>query len=431
MKARTEEVWRHIFESTDLDEALQTDGFFQISSQELREFSGPLGGPDARNLVKFDHSDQLPTPLKKRRLSVLPVARGKFIVGPLKTYMPTAEEDFRGIPLRRMSLDGNLETLSSGGVSSESSALMVAKASGMIDDFLGEACQHTGFGKTSPSEPFSFLVDRVGFGSLSVDAATSTAMEIDGIYESKSWIAPIEAKNRLHRDFHIRQIYYPVRAMVSTHRKTIRSVLLTHHDGIYQFREVLFTDFNNLSSFEVRRVGQYTIGETSNTRSDLAALASRSKPDLSPRRVSFPQADKFEKVLFVVEKLLEAPLCRDEIADLFGYAPRQGDYYANAAVYIGLAKKSDGRFHASPQASKIFSLNGALRFKQLAEVLLEVPSILRGVQFWFAKSALPKTPDMVAIMKLEGESVSLNPTTEERRARTAIDWVDWLVSNFD
>jgi hypothetical protein len=428
VKSSGAQVWEQLFEVPQITDDLARDGYFRVTSAQLNSFSKPRGGPDARNLVKFDTSDRLPPSLKSRSLSFLPVARGVFLVGPFRTYLDTPEEESRRVPVQRISFVNTLETLEQNEINSESTALMIAQSSGMMSQFLGYESVHTGFGKSSTAN-FSFCADREGLNPLNINVDSSTPMELDGVYETAKAIALVEAKNVRSRDFHVRQLYYPMRTLQARYNKPLRNLLVSQHGGIFEFREVAFRDPLNISSFETVRLARYDLSSDRFTRGDLDQICRQEPLAVVPLDVSFPQADKFEKVLFVIERLLEGPLGRDDIANLFGYVPRQGDYYARAGMYLRLVRKEGGLFYATKKAQEVFDRVGADRTRELARILLTVRTIRQALLISVSSGALAKKEQVIALMRDHGEARSINPTTEARRAKTALDWVDWILAN--
>ena len=69
-------------------------------------------------------------------------------------------------------------------------------------------------------------------------------------------------------------------------------------------------------------------------------------------------------------------LSKAGIAETFGFDERQGDYYGNAACYLGLLRRADGRFEATA-AGKAFARlrTRAERTGALVGAMLAVPSL--------------------------------------------------------
>lgn len=58
--------------------------------------------------------------------------------------------------------------------------------------------------------------------------------------------------------------------------------------------------------------------------------------------VPYPQANDLDKVIDIVTNNKAGLTTKSAIADFFDFEERQGDYYANAAVYLGLLKRKPG-----------------------------------------------------------------------------------------
>ena len=423
-------MWSEILGRREISAPISHDGFFQISSQTLNEISKPLGGPDARNLVKFDSSDQLPSPLKNMGLSILPISRGEFLVGKFKVYLATPDEDLRQSPIRSFADSGRFETLDTSDLNSESKALMAAYSTGIIADFLGDEAHHTGFGKTS-AEQFSFTAPLVEHGRLPVNIVSGTPMEIDGVYETRKIIGLVEAKNKRQRDFHVRQLYYPFRSLALKHSKPLAPILMTQSGGVFEFRQVNFRDHLDISSFEISKFARYAITPDRLTIAELKNHCNEVKKRTLPDGETFPQADQFEKVFHVVTCLARNPMNKTQIAELFGYAPRQGDYYAKAGEYLGLVEKTGSYYRASKAGISLVQMSGVEQLRAISKLLLETPTI-RDIFLETVKSR-GRLPVRAALgfMRHNDDNVGLNATTERRRVNTALDWVDWILSNCD
>lgn len=429
MKASGSDVWASILEEKKIKRAISRTGYFEISSTTLNQISKPLGGPDARNLVKFDSSDQLPAPLKELNLAILPVSRGEFLVGQFDVYLETHAESLRKMPVRSFAEEKEFETLDTKNLNSESKALMAAYSTGIISDFLGGETRHTGFGKTS-SEEFNFKASITRGEQIQIHVDSSTPMEIDGTYETKTTIGLIEAKNLISRDFHVRQLYYPFRSLLLRHSKSLAPILMTQSAGIFEFRLVNFRDPQDISSFEITKTARYSIGSDALTESELLDYCREVPASRHGGRETFPQADRFEKVMHVINSLVNGPMNKTQIADLFGYTPRQGDYYAKAGAYMGLIEKDGLLFKLSPLGNSIAKLTGTTQIREVSKLMLRIPTIREIFLESLRSKKKIAREKAIEIMRSHRESAGINPTTELRRVNTAVDWVDWIHSNF-
>lgn len=72
--------WIKIFEKYAILSDIDRAGVFQISSLQINEFM------ESRLMTKFDHASNLPTIFQQHDLSILPITRGKYLIGKFETY---------------------------------------------------------------------------------------------------------------------------------------------------------------------------------------------------------------------------------------------------------------------------------------------------------------------------------------------------------
>lgn len=185
-------------------EELEEKGYFYLTAKELKE----LSGREPRLMAKHDFSTSRPWIFKELGLGILPVSRSEYFIGPLDLYERFPEPTHAGAgSVRTLDMPAGLDTLDIESVNSESMALNVASASGMLEHFLGcEPLQATVAGRMS-SLDMAIPVPELGL-EVKVDRAQ---MEIDGGFESLEHLVLVEAKNHISEDFNIRQLYFPYR----------------------------------------------------------------------------------------------------------------------------------------------------------------------------------------------------------------------------
>ena len=79
-------AWNSLFDKHDLLTKVQKDGYFEITAAQINEER------ESRLMAKFDHSANLPAIFKKHNLSILPLSRSKYIVGPFSTHFTIAPD---------------------------------------------------------------------------------------------------------------------------------------------------------------------------------------------------------------------------------------------------------------------------------------------------------------------------------------------------
>ena len=146
-----------------------------------------------------------------------------------------------------------------------------------------------------------------------------------------------------------------------------------------------------------------------------------------PGDAPFPQADDASKIIDVVELLLSNPMSKSEIAERFEVDPRQGDYYGNAAAWLGFAKKSRGAFRLTPQGINLAHMNRTDRIVALAEAVTSMPVFSEAARSKVGGEVM--TVDQTA--HLIAKKTTLRGTTPPRRASTVRAWIDWLAGQLN
>lgn len=419
------EVWEHIFEQYPVLSAINSEGAFQITSAELNRISKPLYGPDARNLVKYDHKVSLPPAFRRHNLALLPVGRGDFLIGPYKIYAPLPDKDF--VPVRTLEHGDQFESLQR--ISSENDALMVAYYGGAVSRTLSEPVQYTGGGKLGgPAFDMRVGTSQKHRVTQEISVKKGVSIEIDALYEGASLIAAFEAKMKSAVDFNIRQLYYPYRALSVNHNKPVRTVFLTYSNEIFDLREFTFAEPENMSSFRQLSRFRFTREKTRVTPENLQELSkSLSNSEPAPGQYPFPQADSMERVLNLVEMLLENSLTKRQISEAFGFHERQADYYANAAGYLGLATRLDkGLWVATTDAKRVFGLPFRERNIEICGLILR-QKVFRSAldQTLDSGRALTKTA-IEGILARTNQASTIAGSTLPRRVSTVLGWVRWM-----
>ena len=79
-KTGIDAAWEILFERHAIPDRVAEQGTFSISSAEINTVK------EARLMAKFDRSAQLPTVFRQHGLSILPVSRGEYLIGPFQTH---------------------------------------------------------------------------------------------------------------------------------------------------------------------------------------------------------------------------------------------------------------------------------------------------------------------------------------------------------
>lgn len=123
----------------------------------------------------------------------------------------------------------------------------------------------------------------------------------------------MEAKNVVHKDFHIRQLYYPYRLCKTKVKKPIRLVFAIYSNMIYRLSEYRFTSLDNYSSIELVQSKNYSLQNITITIEDLLNVRNNTivKNDDNMKynkKVPFIQANSMDRIISLLENLYENPI---------------------------------------------------------------------------------------------------------------------------
>src|SRR5699024_6396958 len=302
--SKTDQAWEKLFEKYNIVEEVLKHDIFQISSKEINEFR------EARLMTKFDHSDNLPYLFKKHNLAILPDSRGTYIIGNFKAYQKLKVNEIKPLSVN---LPDHIESLNPNNITSEAVALNIAHASGMIDYIMNHEDDNT-------TSSILTLSGRMGSGKINYKIkstnkkeknkyhyinVTNSQIEIDASYENMNIITVLEAKNKLPKDFLIRQLYYPYRFYKSLQiNKTIKPVFFTYADEVFNFYIYEFKD--KLDYTSIQQIEQYSfiLNEVLNINLNEVLEISHKSPMLAePHDLVYPQANNFTRILDMLDYL--------------------------------------------------------------------------------------------------------------------------------
>jgi len=351
-------------------------------------------------------------------ITILPVSNGQYALlsgdgycqipepDQIECYDPNKIRDFQTL---------NWKT----GLRSEPQVIDTLFCSSALRSFIGDEDLTLTVRGRLRAKPFSyaFTTQRHGEKELAVNGVQ---IEIDSGYEGDS-IAIVEAKFGATTDIIVRQLFYPYRHMLESGvSKNLHLVYLVYSNKVFSLYEVGFENPHQYHSCKILRQKHYTLEALKKIPSfaDVVGRARKSQAGDAP----FPQADDLSKIIDVVELLLPTPLSKDEIAERFEVDSRQGDYYGNAAVWLGFADKSHGGFGLTPRGVSLAQMNRVDRIIALAETVASMPVFAEASRAEARGNKMG--PDEIA--RLIAKNTSLGGTTPPRRASTVRSWIDWL-----
>ena len=222
------------------------------------------------------------------------------------------------------------ESINVNHISSEANAINVMILTGILDDFLNTTGNVATFNGRMGTGAFDFVVNTTRNIKRKISVINAQC-EIDGGFENDDSVVIMEAKNVVHEDFHIRQLYYPYRLWKSKVNKPIRLVFSVYSNQIYRLFEYRFNVLEDYSSIELIQMKNYSLQDTTITIDDLIQVRQHTKSitddNMAHSKVPFIQANSIERIISLLENMYENPMTGQQIAELMDFEPRQSDYY--------------------------------------------------------------------------------------------------------
>lgn len=420
-KGLNDKAWEQLFEKYDILEHIERAGQFQISARQIKEVREP------RLMTKFDHTINLPQVFSANGLSILPVARGDYIISHFDAYHKFEPDD---TPVTRVSIPAYIQSLDSSNVPSEAIALNCAVAAGIVADFLAdEEIVATVSGRMG-SGTFDFNIDNLKTKSSCTVAVNNSQIEIDAAFEGIRGLALFEAKRDLSEDFLVRQLYYPFRVWKSRVTKPVRPLFLVYSNGIYRIYEYRFTDPSNYNSIALVQQRNYTVEDTAITAGDIQQVLYSAVREAEPQ-LPFPQADKFERIINICELLNDQDLTPNDVTERYAFDVRQTNYYTDAASYLGLIEKREDSsvtlYKLSDKGREILKKGYKQRQLAFCNCILSHGVFADTLKSHFETGVMPHKNEIIQIMKKSNLYNINSDSTYERRSSTIKGWVNWIV----
>lgn len=438
MPSKLDTAWNRLEEHFHIvDEIVRTGSFF-ISADQIKN----IGQREPRLMTKFDTQIQQPRLFNDNNLSILPTGRGDYVIAKMNLFGNLTENNT--VETGSVMIPEDYTSLNLSTITSESLALSAADISGVFNDFLGEDELHTTVCGRMGSGVFNFNVNGQNGRQIPISVINSQE-EIDGSQECARFLALIEAKNKMHPDFMIRQLYYPMRTWnQKLPNKFIRNIYMQYSNGEFYLREYGFADINVYNSLELLREKKYILVERNQRRITaglVLQLLENTQTTAAPDNVPFPQCDEFRRIIYLCELFWEdinREWTKDDLYQNISFGSidkRQVDYYLNGALYIRLIQcRRDGRtayYKLADLGLRIMSATGhnertlnfieAICRNELLKKLLK-STILSNVH-------LPDKADIIAEMRrynlFDGDAMY------DRRATTVRRWINWVLTQIE
>ena len=421
------EAWIKLFEKYDIISKIKSEGAFYITASQIKEFKEP------RLMAKWDSSENLPSIFKKYNINILPISRTGYVLSDFKLYEPIPELGEHITEMQKVEIP-EYETIDIGNISSEANAINVLMLSKILDDFLDEDDNVATFNGRMGTGIFNFHVDRHRGTAFQVDVKNAQC-EIDGGMENDNSVVILEAKNVVHPDFHVRQLYYPYRLWASKVEKPIRLVFSIYSNQIYRLFEYEFEDKNNYSSIRLVKSKNYSLQDTYIALNEIYDVYSNVKvvydDNQNKTNIPFIQANSFERIISLMELLFEEERTTENIAEKMEFDLRQSDYYYNAGRYLGLFEKKDveedGKIIKKVFLSRLGKDTVQLRYKErqlkLVSLILEHEIFNKLFLKVYNSGELPTKEEIQSIMR---KNNVCNDGQIVRRSSSVYSWLKWI-----
>jgi hypothetical protein len=422
-KINLEQAWEILFDEYHIADRVSDQGAFRISANQINKIK------EARLMAKFDQSSHLPSIFRKNNLSILPITRGEYVIGPFSTHEPISYSLNKSVPIQPVEIP-KWQTLDHTNLYSEASTLLFAYNSGIIKDVLeSPEIAFTVNGRMS-SGIFDYEVANCNHsGKREKIIVQNAQIEIDAGYESSDAFYIFEAKNIAVEEILIRQLYYPYRLWSEKISKRVVPVFLVFsndefHVFIYEFEDKQFYNSIRLLKHKV-----YTFADEEISLPDIVSIWENTPPVDEPR-ITFPQADSFERILDLVSILSGKSLTRDEVTLKYEFDPRQTNYYVTACEYLGLIERGNNannerEYKLSCTAQEIMKKRYKQKYLSLVQKVLEKPIFHEIFGLTIKSGEIPDKQKIFHIM--ENSNLSINRTTINRRLSTVRSWIEWIL----
>ncbi len=391
-----------------------------------------ISGREPRLMAKQDTLESRPEIFRRNHLVILPIKNGEYVIFKDTDHRSYYEfnPDLTSLPIEThlsASQIDEIETLNLSSITSEFQAIDYANIVSILKTYTDESnlcltirgkLRSGSFSITLPDQRTPILINGV-------------QIEIDSGFEGSNGIYIVEAKLGRRQDFHIRQLYFPWKDRSSRSIKPVIPIFFTYSNGLFYLTTFKFGE--NYGDIEIIKQKCYSVDEDPVLTISYQNLTDTIQADPSePSFVPFPQANDLDKIIDMVISFSEELNTKDAIADHFEFDERQGDYYANAAIYLGFLDRglTQGSFTLTSLGQDLQRCktrrcrNGFLLFQ-----LFKRPVFRYAI-------GMSRKSDNIGSIAIDDVSAIIkrfdpryNEITSRRRASTVKSWLKWIKVN--
>ena len=295
----------------------------------------------------------------------------------------------------------------------------MAVATGLLEDFLGESeLRLTVRGRLrAPRFEFGFRAQHAQLPLV----ADGVQVEVDSGFEGEG-IHLIEAKLGTRSNFHVRQLYYPMRMWdLLVPSKKVSTIFLSWSNRRFSLRRFSFEPLTDYHALASSAAIDYVLDEPRAVPT-LAEVLDATKLGPLPLGLPFPQADDLRRVIDVVDAIAAGCSSRTRIAARYGFDERQSDYYGNAAAFLDLLVRADGAFELSAIGRSFVSADLSGRHRLLLRQMAIKPVFRQCLTQVASAGRLPPRGEVAEQISRD---TGLSGATPLRRATTVLCWLRW------
>lgn len=414
MADKKDTAWAKIFDELNLDQLLHENGIATVTADQIKKISKE----EPRLMAKWDERDSRPAPLKRSNSTILPVSNGEYRLIAADGYIDlpdSIEPNLYKWPNRK-----NYQTLPEN-LHSESQVIDACVASKLLHAFVEEDDLLLTVRGRLRSPEFTFGISDHGGRSHAV-VVNGVQVELDAGFEGAERFYIIESKLSAASSLIVRQLYYPYRMW---HSRGVTKPIVPLYIG-YSNKTVTLIEYSiprpeQYGPLHILQHKRFVFDDTPPDLS-LADLVNKIKPsNREPDGIPFPQADNLARVIDTIDLVSRGFTSKEDISEAWAYDERQGDYYSNAAVYLGMLKREGRNGFSLTENGRYFSqLSARQRIQLLAEQALKHPVFYESAASLVKRDACP---DLEQISEWIAYYSTLSGTTPRRRAVTVLNWL--------
>lgn len=415
-------AWNKIFDELPILDEIEKCGSFKITAEQIKS----IGKREPRLMAKIESKKTEPKIFRDKKLCIMPCHnRGSYTIGHYDAFLNINNERAE---IHTPVLSKHFDMLNPINMSKEPSVILAAKNYGILDCITGdEEPVMTDFGRES-TDSFNFHINDLIGGEPHQISVNKSQLEMDGVFESDSYIINIEAKMGLREDFLARQLYYPFRLIQEKTEKEIINAFVTHSAGSTYINTFKVEEVDNYNSFKLIKNYRFDYYEPIRIN-DIKSIINSTTPEKEKSDFPFPQADTIQKVFDSIEIMKKTGgVTQKELAYFLTVSERQGGYYSNACAYLGLAVinySKPYKYSLSPYAESLLNQPLKERFLSVIKLIAKHDVFNHFLKEYLEQCEPPKISEIEDYIK---ENVlKVRESTPHRRAQSVSNWISWIM----